>query len=75
MRSHRPPTIYHDGQFCVGVVERVEDGVLPVSCLMFGSELSNEQIHARTPARWSRLMVLDLVLDERPKDGVKVWRG
>lgn len=70
-----PPTVYHDGQFCVGVVGRVEDGALRVTRLVFGLELPNEQIHAWVPARWSRLTVLDLVLDERPKASVKVWRG
>ena len=37
-------TVYHDGQFWVGVYERVEDGYYSVCRIVFGAEPSNEEI-------------------------------
>lgn len=37
-------TVYHDGQFWVGVVEHVENGMLSVARLVFGAEPSNEEV-------------------------------
>lgn len=38
-------TVYHDGQFWVGVVEHVENGMLSVARLVFGVEPSNEEVY------------------------------
>ncbi len=37
-------TVYHDGQFWVGIIERIEEGRLEVARITFGVEPSNEEI-------------------------------
>ena len=37
-------TVYHDGQFWVGLAERVEDGGYGVARIVFGAEPSDEEI-------------------------------
>jgi len=37
-------TVYHDGQFWVGVFERVEDGCYSACRVVFGAEPSNEEV-------------------------------
>lgn len=37
-------TLYHDGQFWVGIIERVEDDNLGVARIVFGAEPSDEEI-------------------------------
>lgn len=37
-------TVYHDGQFWVGLAEHVEDGRHGVARIVFGAEPSNEEI-------------------------------
>lgn len=37
-------TVYHDGQFWVGIIERIEEGRLEVARIIFGAEPSNEEI-------------------------------
>ncbi len=37
-------TVYHDGQFWVGVYEQVENGSYSVCRIVFGAEPSNEEI-------------------------------
>lgn len=37
-------TVYHDGQFWVGLAEHVEDGRYGVARIVFGAEPSNEEI-------------------------------
>ena len=37
-------TVYHDGQFWVGLAEHVEDGRYGVARIVFGTEPSNEEI-------------------------------
>lgn len=48
-------TVYHDGQLWVGVVERVEDGMLSVARVVFGAEPSNEEVYTWALERWSNL--------------------
>lgn len=48
-------TVYHDGQFWVGVVEHVEDGMLSVARVVFGAEPSNEEVYTWVLERWSSL--------------------
>ncbi len=48
-------TVYHDGQFWVGVVEHVEDGMLRVARVVFGAEPSNEEIYTWVLERWLSL--------------------
>ena len=48
-------TVYHDGQFWVGVVEHVENGMLSVARLVFGAEPSNEEVYTWGLERWSSL--------------------
>lgn len=48
-------TVYHDGQFWVGVVEHVENGAFSVACVVFGTEPSNEEIYTWVLGCWSSL--------------------
>ena len=48
-------TVYHDGQFWVGVVEHVEDGMLRVARVGFGAEPSNEEVYTWVLERWLSL--------------------
>ena len=48
-------TVYHDGQFWVGVVEHVENGALCVARVVFGAEPSNEEIYTWVLRHWSTL--------------------
>ena len=47
--------VYHDGQFWVGVVEHVENGMLSVARLVFGAEPSNEEVYTWVLERWPSL--------------------
>lgn len=44
IRASSTLTVYHDGQFWVGVYERIEDGRYSVCRIVFGAEPSNEEI-------------------------------
>lgn len=48
-------TVCHDGQLWVGVVERVEDGMLSVARVVFGVEPSNEEVYTWALERWPKL--------------------
>lgn len=48
-------TVYHDGQFWVGVVEHVEDGMLRIARVVYGAEPSNEEVYTWVLERWSSL--------------------
>ena len=48
-------TVYHDGQFWVGVVEHVEDGMLRIARVEYGAEPSNEEVYTWVLERWSSL--------------------
>ena len=47
-------TVYHDGQFWVGMFERVEGGKLRACRVVFGAEPSNEEIQDANPKRRAR---------------------
>ena len=48
-------TVYHDGQFWVGLAEHVEDGRYGVARIVFGAEPSNEEILQFVAGRWEKL--------------------
>ena len=50
-------TVYHDGQFWVGVVEHVERDELSVARVVFGAEPSNEEIYAWVLGHWESLQL------------------
>ena len=48
-------TVYHDGQFWVGLAEHVEDGRYGVARIVFGAEPSNEEILRFVVSKWAKL--------------------
>ncbi|MDO4291501.1 MAG: YjdF family protein [Eggerthellaceae bacterium] len=48
-------TVYHDGQFWVGLVEHVEDGKMGVARIVFGAEPSDEEVLQFVARRWEKL--------------------
>ena len=48
-------TVYHDGQFWVGLAERVEDGRYGVARIVFGAKPSNEEILQFITGKWAKL--------------------
>ena len=48
-------TVYHDGQFWVGLAERVEDGRYGVARIVFGAEPSDEEILHFITGKWAKL--------------------
>ena len=48
-------TVYHDGQFWVGLAEHVEDGRYGAARIVFGAEPSNEEILRFVVSKWARL--------------------
>lgn len=48
-------TVYHGGQFWVGLAERVEDGRYGVARIVFGAEPSNEEILQFVTSKWAKL--------------------
>ena len=48
-------TVYHDGQFWVGLAEHVEDGRYGAARMVFGAEPSNEEILQFVVGKWERL--------------------
>lgn len=51
-------TVYHDGQFWVGIVEHVEDGKLSACRIVFGTEPSDEEILQLVVRKWESLQFL-----------------
>lgn len=51
-------TVYHDGQFWVGIVEHVEDGRLSACRIVFGAEPSDEEILQLVVRKWESLQFL-----------------
>lgn len=47
-------TVYHDGQFWVGLAEHVEDGRYGVARIVFGAEPSNEKILQFVTSEWEK---------------------
>ena len=48
-------TVYHDGQFWVGLAEHVEGGRYGVACIVFGAEPSDEEILQFVVGKWEKL--------------------
>ena len=48
-------TVYHDGQFWVGLAEHVESGRYGVARIVFGAEPSNEEILRFVVNKWAKL--------------------
>ncbi len=48
-------TVYHDGQFWVGLAERVENGRYGVARIVFGAEPSDEEILQFVVVKWEKL--------------------
>ena len=48
-------TVYHDGQFWVGLAEHVEGGRYGVARIVFGAEPSDEEILRFVVGEWARL--------------------
>ena len=48
-------TVFHDGQFWVGLAERVEDGRYGVARIVFGAEPSDEEILRFVASEWEKL--------------------
>ena len=48
-------TVYHDGQFWVGLAEHVEDGRYGVARIVFGAEPSDEEILQFVASEWEKL--------------------
>ena len=49
-------TLFHDGQFWVGIVEHAEDGKLGVARIVFGAEPSDEEILQFVVSNWENLV-------------------
>lgn len=50
-------TVYHDGQFWVGLAEHVEDGRYGAARIVFGAEPSNEEILRFVVSKWEALVL------------------
>lgn len=48
-------TVYHDGQFWVGLAEHVEGGRYGVARIVFGAEQSDEEILRFVTSEWEKL--------------------
>ena len=48
-------TVYHDGQFWVGLAEHVEDGTYGAARIVFGAEPSDEEILKFVVGKWEKL--------------------
>ena len=48
-------TVYHDGQFWVGLAEHVEDGRYGAARIVFGAEPSDEEILRFVASEWDKL--------------------
>lgn len=52
-------TVYHDGQFWVGLAEHVEGGRYGAARIVFGAEPSNEEILRFVASEWAKLSFFD----------------
>lgn len=50
-------TVYHDGQFWVGLAEHVEDGRYGAARIVFGAEPSDEEILRFVVNKWAALVL------------------
>ena len=60
-------TVYHDGQFWVGIVEHIEDGKLSVARIVFGAEPSDEEVLQLVVRRWEKVTFYGDEEPEAPK--------
>lgn len=60
-------TLYHDGQFWVGIVEHVENGKLGVARIVFGAEPSDEEVFEFVVNRWEKLSFYGNKEPDKPK--------
>ena len=60
-------TVYHDGQFWVGLAEHVEDGRYGVARIVFGAEPSTEEILRFVVNKWAKLSFFDHDSREEPQ--------
>lgn len=60
-------TVYHDGQFWIGLVEHVEDGKLGVTRIVFGAELSDEEVLRFVVNKWEKLRYFSDTAPDKPK--------
>ncbi|WP_261429888.1 YjdF family protein [Xiamenia xianingshaonis] len=60
-------TLFHDGQFWVGVVEHVEDGELSAARIVFGAEPSDEEVLQFVVRKWESLRFHGNAAAEAPK--------
>ena len=60
-------TLYHDGQFWVGIVEHVEDGRLGIARIVFGAEPSDEEILEFIVNGWEKLSFYGNEESDKPK--------
>jgi hypothetical protein len=68
-------TVYHDGQFWVGVFERVEDERYSACRVVFGAEPSNEEILELVCSRYNELRFTEpKAHDEAPKQATNPKR-
>ena len=52
-------TVFHDGQFWVGLAEHVEGGRYGVARIVFGAEPSDEEILQFVRSKWAKLSFFD----------------
>ena len=64
-------TVYHDGQFWVGLAEHVEGGRYGVARIVFGAEPSNEEILRFVTSKWAKLAFFG----DDPAEGSKPARN
>lgn len=63
-------TVYFDGQFWVGIVERTDEGGLSAARVVFGAEPSDEEIFRFVLERWDTLRFSSEVeVEQRKKLG------
>lgn len=60
-------TLYHDGQFWIGIVEHVENGKLGVARIVFGAEPSDEEILEFVVNNWEGLSFYGSKEPDKPK--------
>ena len=60
-------TVYHDGQFWVGLAEHVEDGRYGVARIVFGAEPSDEEIQKFVTSKWEKFSFFGGELAEASK--------
>lgn len=61
-------TVYFDGQFWVGIIERIEKGGLSAARVVFGAEPSDEEVLGFVLEKWHTLRFSPKVDAERKKE-------